>query len=121
MFRSLTVPERRLVCVGAIVVAIVVIVTLASINRFRIFHAETDVRVLKDQFADYKAAQEAKERALRAELDEIARTIYASPDTPPPPIRRPSGVEQWSINRDKEIRERIQRLEAWRYRMESGR
>lgn len=118
MLRSLTPTEQRIVHVGLFTVLIVVLVTLASINRLRLFHSETDLRLLKDRFADYQRSQDTKEKALRAELEEIERTLYAAPDVPPPPIRRTSAVETWMANREQELRNRVAALERRLYRLE---
>jgi hypothetical protein len=118
MFRPLTIIEKRLFYIGFVTVLIVALVTLASINRYRLFVVETDYRLLHDRVLSDETARESRWEALRVELDEIERTLYAAPDAPPPPVRRSSVVEQWMVNNDNELRKRIAALERRLYRLE---
>lgn len=75
------------------------------------------------EWAAHAQAVKQFEESLRAEVDGMYRTLYSDPDkvvvtVPPLPPRTPSAVELWQRNRDKEIRERILKLEQWRYRIE---
>jgi hypothetical protein len=69
-------------------------------------------------------ANKLYEESLRREIDGMYRTLYTDPDkvvpvtTPPVPTRTPSSVELWQRNRDKELRDRIGRLEQWRLRLQ---
>jgi len=119
MLRPITPIEKRIIWLGVITVLTVILITLGSINRFRIFHTETGLRLLQDRFTDYKAAQDAKELALRQELDSVEKTLYTAPEVAAaPPPRRPSAVEQWELNRFKAIEDRLRALETYRYRTE---
>ncbi len=50
------------------------------------------------------------------DLADLTATIYG----PSNKERRPSIVEGWQKNRDKELRDRIHSLEQWRYRTEKS-
>lgn len=79
-----------------------------------IYVVRRDERLLQLDIAAYRKDRAAKDAAIRAELDNIYRTLYSPPEVPTPQPRQPSQVELWQRNRDKELRDRITRLERWR-------
>lgn len=85
---------------------------------YTLYRVRVDVGVLQVSLEAHMKDHAVREAAWRAEFDEIYRTLYAPP--PPPatadtePKRRPSSVELWQVNRDTELRARIQALEQWR-------
>lgn len=76
----------------------------------------TAVAILRADLARTRTATLADHEAVRRELDDFARTLYApAVDTP---NRRATTIEQWMVQRDTELQKRIQALEYWRLRME---
>lgn len=116
MFRPLT--ERRIILTGIATTVFVLLASLVAIRGYAVYRISRDLASLKDDFHAHEVVRKSHDDALRAELDEIQRTLYSMPATPPPPVRRESAVEQWMLNRDKEIQTRLRALEQWRYRAE---
>jgi len=80
-----------------------------------LYRLDFRTRLLTIELQQEIKTREIKDNALREELDQIYRTLYAPPDTK---NRQQSQVELWQLNRDRELRQRIQRLERWRYESE---
>lgn len=84
-----------------------------------VYRVRRDIALLRVQFAAHEHDRSAVDASVRAELDRIYQTLYAPVDTPAATEpRQPSSVELWQRNRDKELRDRLMRLEQWRLRME---
>ena len=81
-----------------------------------LFQNRRELTLLRIEYDTHLKNRTDRDDAIRAELDTIYRTLYSPPDLPAP--RQPSQVELWQQNRDKELRERIQRLEAWRMKQD---
>jgi hypothetical protein len=86
--------------------------TLMIINQ--IYENKAQIDVLQERAHSDAATRTKIDQAIRAELDDIYKTIYTAPD----PKRPPTGIELWQKNRDKELRDRLARLEQWRFRAE---
>jgi hypothetical protein len=101
-------------------VAILLATTLLFIGLWAwvLYGVRRDAKLLQLDIAAYRKDRAAKDEAIRAELDTIYRTLYSSPETVTPQPRQPSQVELWQRTRDKELRDRILRLEQWRLRQE---
>jgi hypothetical protein len=114
---------RRRALVGdpfVAMIAILLATTLLFIGLWAwvLYGVRRDARLLQLDIAAYRKDRAAKEDAIRAELDTIYRTLYSSPEVATTQPRQPSQVELWQRNRDKELRDRIMRLEQWRLRQE---
>jgi hypothetical protein len=84
---------------------------------FALYRVQVEVRVMKSVYESHIKERAVKDEAWRAEFDNIYKTLYSPPETiavPTDSQRRPSAVELWQVNRDKELRARIQQLERWR-------
>lgn len=126
MLRPL-ITEHRLVVAGFLTVVIVTtwvsvaMFTFGAVRSWRIAQLETAVRLLQDEKGARESERDAERRALRAELDEIGRTLYAAPSAPEatrPPVRRPAAVETWMINSTNELRKRLEAIERRVYQLE---
>src|SRR5262249_49463713 len=82
---------------------------------YTLYRVQRETTLLRLAVEAHQADRVKLDEAIRQELDTIYRTLYAPPETEP---RQPSTVELWQRNRDKELRDRIARLEQWRLRME---
>src|SRR5262249_20812611 len=78
-----------------------------------VYRVRRAVALLRVELATHERNRLALDASVRAELDRIYQTLYAPVDTPPPQDvpRQPSSVELWQRNRDKELRDRLTRLE----------
>jgi len=104
-------------------VAILLASTLVFIGlwAYALYDIKRDYALLTLDIAAYRRDEAAADAAIRTELDTIYKTLYAPPDNPAAtvqPPRQPSAVELWQRTRDKELRDRILRLEQWRLRQE---
>lgn len=97
----------------ALLIIIIIALSFFVIIRIRVtYRLETDLAILRQQITDQtKELADARKEAQKA-LDDMAVTVYGPLTTLK---RRPSSVEIWQRNRDKELRDRIHRLEQWRY------
>jgi len=103
--------------VGTLVIFIAAALLFFVLWIYAVYQIRQDIAILRNQFRAHEADRGTKDAAFRAELDTIYRTLYAPPDVTVPD-RQPSQVELWQRNRDKELRDRINRLEQWRMREE---
>lgn len=100
-----------------LLVAFAVCITQGYRNRLKY---ETSMHEFDTHYKDYKVFEES----MRKQMDALYQTVYTDPAVtvpaiePPAPPRQPSYVELWQQNRDKELRDRISRLEQWRLRVE---
>lgn len=82
------------------------------------------IEILEKQVAAQFRDRVVFAKQVQAQLDGFYRTLYTDPDLKPQVIaviqepRRPSVVEVWQLNRDKELRTRIERMERWRVEIE---
>jgi hypothetical protein len=110
----------RQIRVSPLYLAIVASLFVAALTFFllwawAVYKLRVEFQVLRHEYTAHLTDREGKDQAWRAEFDNIYRTLYS----PPEPTRRPSAVELWQINRDKELRDRIRALEQWRQRESS--
>lgn len=119
MLRSITEnPIRmRVFFWSVIALAITLLSTFIIVRSFMMRQMMIEQGALREKVETLISDQKHQTAAIRDELDAIERTLYSGP-TPPPPERRSSYVEQWMINRNKEIQDRLRALEQWRYRTE---
>lgn len=114
MFRQIACWSYRLMLLLAIIVC--GIQSYRNRVKFELFQREWD---------SHAQAVKVFEAGIRNEVDGMYRTLYTDPDlkadvtVPPTPPREPSSVEIWQRNRDKELRDRIGRLEQWRLRVQT--
>lgn len=112
--RKLTDPLTVAFTVAWVVVAIVLVMWGGMLFRLR-----REMTLLRIDYSAHLKDRAEKDDAVRAELDTIYRTLYSPPEAAPADAtRQPSTVELWQRNRDKELRDRINRLEQWRLKME---
>lgn len=105
--------------VAAVIIFVLTVACTYLTFRVRVtYWNETELKLLRQQVESMRQVYVSDRTTLRAELDEVERTLYSQPSATTTIIRRPSVVEQWQINRDKELRDRVVQLERWRYRME---
>jgi len=93
-----------------------VLLTLIVVLSTRLYGLRREVTLLRIAIDSQQRDREVWRESVRQELDTIYRTLYSPPDLPAP--RQPSQVELWQRNRDKELRDRLSRLEQWRMRQE---
>lgn len=88
--------------------------TYRNASELALVHAELRDHLKNDAVLD---------AALKDWVKALDAAIYAPiPDKPVPVgTRKPTAVETWQVNRDRELRERLQRLEQWRMRLDSER
>lgn len=105
--------------VAFLVVLIVADVGFAGLCFYTLYRVRLEVGLLQLAVEAHVKERQVKDEAWRAEFDNIYRTLYAPPEkTSAPSPRKPSYVETWQVNRDKELRDRITALERWRQRTE---
>ena len=105
--------------VAFLVVLVVANIGFAGLCVYTLYRVRLEVDLLQLAVEAHVKERQVKDEAWRAEFDTIYRTLYAAPDTTPAAApRKPSAVEVWQVNRDKELRDRIRALEQWRQRAE---
>lgn len=89
------------------------------------FKTRRELEVLRTQYDTHVREKAVLDKVIQEQLDAFYRTLYTDPDLKkaleppaktPAGVRQPSYVELWQRNRDKELRDRINRLELWRLR-----
>lgn len=119
MLRPLTTVEKRLILIGLVVAFVVGATTYNALRTYMVWRLSAQVRLLELDVQTLKDQEQARQKAIEQWQAMIERTLFVepSPKLPPPP-RRPSVVEQWQLNRDRELRDRLRALERWRYESE---
>lgn len=115
MFRPMTRRFGWLIALTFIVIIVTALLGALTRMVYRINANQVWIMLTLENLAKDRAAKDAE---VRNALNDIYRTLYATPEPSATPPRRPSSVELWQQNRDKELRERLIRLERWRYTME---
>ena len=110
-------PIAWLVFVGLAALALAAVWTVRLSQQYAA--AATQLAVTQQRLDTETHRERILWQSLRDELNEIDRTLYAQPPPSEATPRRPSIVEAWQINRDKELRQRIHELELWRLAAES--
>lgn len=124
MLRSL---ENKVVYIGLLMMVMVGAFTYTAIRTYAVYRMSTELRLLDVRLQHHLHEHKADEVALRRELDEIEKTLYSPVLWPDSSIgkepakaaaRRQSTMEASFVNSLNELRERVKRLEAFRYRTE---
>jgi hypothetical protein len=108
----------RWIYTGAIVIALVTFSTYVSLRLRVTYRLQYSVARVGDELRAYKNSSDLIHESLAVRLDNLERAIYADllnlPKGEAVKSARPPSVDQWQINRDQELRKRIQQLEQWR-------
>jgi hypothetical protein len=93
----------------------------AGLRLHTTYQNSSEIALLRTEFDDHLKTDKVLYAAMQEWLKAIDAALYAPiPEKPvPAATRKPTAVETWQLNRDKELRERINRLEQWRLRQES--
>lgn len=114
MFRQMIERLRAALVLALVFVAGLCLIFAALMIINQIYENKAQIGILQERAYSEAATRTKIDQAIRAELDDIYKTIYTAPD----PKRPPTGIELWQKNRDKELRDRLTRLEQWRFRAE---
>lgn len=120
MFRPLT-PQMRHVKWFVIGSLWVLAFALVAFWVWWTYKTRVEMEILKRTLDTHLSERVVTDKAMQEQLDAFYRTLYTDPEAKaktPAPIRQPSTVELWQRNRDKELRDRILRMERWRLDME---
>lgn len=119
-------PDRRRHALLTPSLILVAMLVTYLITRLHATYAIERAQKINDQRIDALMTAVAAERArAKTNYDELYRTLYTTMvDAQDAKVtaattaatRRPSAIELWQANRDKEIAKRLAALEAWRYR-----
>lgn len=108
----------REVIASIVIVSLMATSTLLYVRARATYRNETDIAVLRLELRTLRQAIENDNAGVRVELSEIERTLYGQPAAKQTETRRPSGLEQWQVNRDKRFNDRISDVERRLYRLE---
>lgn len=101
---------------AGLAIAFVLLGTTYMLARIRIVQRNsTELVALSAHLEALRMANDANLRDINNRLDEIERVLFG--DVVEKLEKRPPGpnrIELWQQNRDKELRDRILRLERWR-------
>ena len=123
MFRPLTkIREIRIsrlqvvagVWTALFVMLVVCSLTVLGVEMYRLYRVRVELATLRVAYDTHVKERAVLDAGITKQLDMLYRTLYAPIDLPTPQPRQPSAVELWQVNRDKELRDRILRLEQWR-------
>lgn len=103
--------------VVAFAASVLVLLAVVLLLGVRVYQNRREVWVLRLEYQAHLKDRLERDEGLRRELDGVYQTLYTPLQTPSE-VRKPSAVELWQVNRDKELRERIRQLELWRSRQE---
>jgi len=102
----------------AFTITCLMLATMVVLLFSRLYTLRREVTLVRIEFEAWQRERDVWRNGVRRELDTIYQTLYSPPDTPATLPRQPSQVELWQRTRDKELRDRINRLEQWRLRQE---
>jgi hypothetical protein len=107
--------ERDGIVLSLLALFIASLVLFIVLREHAVYRMSTDLALLREEVNVMKADAAAHAKVDRKEFDDIYRTLYENIDAidknAPALKRRPSAIEAWSVNRDKELRGRIAALE----------
>ncbi len=124
-FRVTTRHVVWLMVAAAVVIAVSWTVYVAM--RIRVTYiSQHQIVQLTNDFDAWREASLVYREDMARRLNELERYVYGGPlpvASPGPQAPRPSrpSVQQWQLNRDAELRKRIEALEAWRHGRGDGR
>lgn len=114
-------PWVRMVLASAVVC---VLLGYGAFTTFRLrvtYSNQRELNVLRDDLRDVRNQIDIMDRSFDERLGAIEQTVFGELQ---PKIweqqHRPQSTE-WSANRDRDLRERIRRLEQWRIETQYGR
>ncbi len=113
MFRQI---DRHTIYVAALVVGGIALGTFFGLWRYSSYRASTDISILIDRLNKIEVQMVKDHSTTRTELDELYRVVYGT--VPAKIAKGQSSVEAWQRNRDQELRDRIRRLEEWRFKVQ---
>jgi hypothetical protein len=106
--------------VGVLIVFQLMFDLYAGLRLHTTYANASNLAILTAEYEAHLRTDQAQHKQMQDWLKTIDAALYAPiPEKPSPTvIRKPTAVETWQVNRDKELRERINRLEQWRLRMD---
>jgi len=108
------------VMIGIIIGVNVVMGTYIAVSLYAIQQWRVEIAGLQSEIRGLRETDVEIKRAASIRLDVIEHTLFGDVlvklDTKA--TAAPNRVETWQLNRDKELRNRLQRLEEWRLKME---
>ncbi len=114
MFRSV----NSVLLTGFCTALFVALFTLASIRSYATYRNTMEVQVLKSRLDAYEALHAQEKLTIRDELNALEKTVYSPPATVPTFDRKPAAIEQWQINRFRDLETRISGVERRLYKLE---
>jgi hypothetical protein len=115
----------RWLYISAVVIVFVSFSAYVSLRLRVTYRLQYSVARVSDELRAYKNSSDLIHESLAVRLDNLERAIYADllnlPKGEAVKSGKPPSVEQWQINRDQELRKRIQQLEQWRLEEERRR
>ncbi len=116
----------RAVIIGTVVVCVLSIGTYIGLRLRATYYTEYEVLKLRSEHETLQRDYRAVLERLDNRLSELEQSVYGqlepahtATEKQARPVVRPIPREIWAINRDKELRERIRRLELWRLQQDA--
>lgn len=107
--------DFRTVLWGFITVALLCGGLFAGIHVRAIYRMESELALTTLKVQTLEQELVACKNLNAKQLGDLETTVYGAPNIEK---RKPTIIEQWSLQRDKELRDRLKQLELWRYRAE---
>jgi hypothetical protein len=83
------------------------------------YKMQTELQILKSQHEEVVKQNEAIKTDTAIRLDELERFLFGDvveklQKAESKPVIAPAQLQRWMVNRDKDLRDRLDRLERWR-------
>ena len=117
MFYEKRLAGTRTAILGAAVVFLTVFSTYLVTRLQATYALATQMGRLDQRVDAFVRAQETRDQVINDLLMQLSQTVWAPLEATP--LRRPSTVEVWQLNRDKELRSRLSSLETRFYQLDA--
>lgn len=113
----------RLIVIGMVVFGLIAGGMYVALRLRATYTNQADVARLQAEVEAFHKLGGDRLRMIEERLESLEQTVYGQLEpavSQPHPEPRPRVIREppWSLNRDRELRERIRRLEMWRMQQE---
>ena len=112
MFRQIA--TGKLAVCGSLIGGLLAWSLIMSLSLLRLRQLIQDVTQLQAQVQIIITSREAQQRAYQSDIDALSKNVSANESTIKQ-VQKAPPMESWQMNQNKEIRDRLKRLEQWRY------
>ena len=105
MLQSMT--GSKVLLSGLAVVLAIVLTGMFTVRTSTIWRTAQKAASVEERLDSFMREQKVKDDSFGVEINGLNQTLYSSRDTPAPPVIRPSYIERWMENLNKELRAKL--------------